>query len=62
MDRRDKFDTILDDLEADINYLTDPDITEYRDVELKLKYATLLVLKDINLQLYEISRYGIGTY
>jgi hypothetical protein len=33
----------------------------YRCTDLKLKYAMVILLKDINHNLYEISHYGIGT-
>lgn len=49
------------ELEMDILEPTDGMELDPRVTDLKLKYAILQILEDINTNLYEISRYGIGT-
>ena len=54
---------LLQDIKMEIDLL-EPEADGYIDpavTDLKLKYATLIVLQDIHNQLFEISHYGIGT-
>ena len=55
---------LLREIETEIDIM-DPDVNSEplnpAITDLKLKYAILQELKDISIQLFEISHYGIGT-
>ena len=56
---------LFNDIENDIKMLDetaeDNDFERYRMAELKLKYLMTVALKEIVINLHEISHFGIGT-